>query len=167
MLPYSHQPDSNLQTQRQNRLKTQAALYMNGYQRDWFGFNQGSLIGSFDGVSWFAIGARRRVTARTNKLYLAINSPYVDLASNNSFSVNVRYDTGNVPVSDFDYDPTISMFDPYQNSGATCQYYHQCNVDRDCVSKLGWEYRCADIDEFKTSWPSFDNEAQELSLIHI
>jgi hypothetical protein len=35
MLPLSHQKNSSVQTQRQNRLKTQAAFYVNGYQRDW------------------------------------------------------------------------------------------------------------------------------------
>ena len=40
---------STAQEQRLNRLSTQAAMYVNGYQRDWYGFNKGALIGSFDG----------------------------------------------------------------------------------------------------------------------
>ncbi|MBT7670144.1 MAG: hypothetical protein HN623_11215, partial [Bdellovibrionales bacterium] len=49
MIPFSHTPNSDLATQRENRLATQTALFVNGYQRDWYGFNLGALIGSFDG----------------------------------------------------------------------------------------------------------------------
>jgi hypothetical protein len=38
MLPFSHSAKTDVKSQRRNRLQTQAALYMNGYQRDWFGF---------------------------------------------------------------------------------------------------------------------------------
>jgi hypothetical protein len=61
MLPFAHSKNSSLLTQRQNRLSTQAAYYINGYHRDWYGFNQGALIGSFDGVTWFAVGNGRRM----------------------------------------------------------------------------------------------------------
>lgn len=58
MIPFSHLEDSNGNptNQRLNRLKVQSTFYNNGYQHDWYGFNYGSLIGSFNGVSWFAIG---------------------------------------------------------------------------------------------------------------
>ena len=56
MLPWTHRPAAVLNDQRRNRLEAQAAMWVNGYQRDWFGFNQGAIIGSFDGVTWFAIG---------------------------------------------------------------------------------------------------------------
>ena len=94
MLPFSHKPYSDSQTQRLNRLKTQAALYANGYQRDWYGFNQGALIGSFDGVTWFAIGKGRRVRATSEKLYLAINAPFADLADPGSTTVSIVVDLG-------------------------------------------------------------------------
>ena len=63
-------------SQRRARLETQTALYMNGYQRDWYGFNKGALIGSFDGVTWFAIGKSRRVVAKTRKLFLGHQSTF-------------------------------------------------------------------------------------------
>src|SRR5690606_38365084 len=90
MLPFSHMQNADLQTQRLNRLKTQAALYVNGYQRDWFGFNKGALIGSFDGVTWFAIGKGRIVRSTTKKLYLALNAPFADLAEATTHVVNVE-----------------------------------------------------------------------------
>ena len=56
-----------------DKVKGTTALYVNGYRRDWFGFNKGALIGSFDGVRWFAMGGGRRVTAKSTKLFLAMN----------------------------------------------------------------------------------------------
>ena len=52
MIAYSHFSDDTRTDReaRKARLKTQAALYINGYQRDWYGFNKGAVIGSFDGV---------------------------------------------------------------------------------------------------------------------
>lgn len=161
MLPLSHAKNSSLQTQRQTRLKTQAAFYINGYQRDWYGFNKGALIGSFDGVTWFAIGTGRRITATSTKLYLAINSSFLDLADKTDTIVNIIPDFSANTAADFDYDPEISLTDPRQNTAATCQKYHQCNVDADCVSQLGWEYVCADVSQTKTKWPLFDSDAKE------
>ena len=91
MIAYSHFSDDTRTDReaRKARLKTQAALYINGYQRDWYGFNKGAVIGSFDGVRWFAIGGGRRVEADTNKLFLAINSPFPDVASSNDMRVSV------------------------------------------------------------------------------
>lgn len=161
MIPFSHKKASNLQTQRMNRLATQAAYYVNGYQRDWFGFNKGALIGSFDGVRWFAIGNGRRVTSSSTKLFLAINAPFADLAEPTNILVNIITDFGNNTAPNFDYDPNLAPDDPNQNQGATCQYFHQCNVDSDCVAKLGWEYTCSDTSRFKSRWPKFNSAGVE------
>lgn len=161
MIPLSHQKNTSLQTQRQNRLKTQAAFYVNGYQKDWYGFNQGALIGSFDGVTWFAIGSGRRATATTTKLYLALNASFLDLADRTDTIVNIIPDFSANTAADYDYDPDISLTDPHQNTGATCQKFHQCSVDADCVAQLGWEYTCADVSQLKTKWPLYDSEATE------
>lgn len=163
MLPFSHLKNADLKTQRQNRLQTQSAFYVNGYQRDWFGFNKGALIGSFDGVKWFAIGTGRRITATSDKLFLAINDSYLDLAASTNHVVSIKTDVSGNTVSDYDYDPTRSLIDVYQNQAATCQKYHQCNVDSDCVTQLGWEYTCADVSSIKTNWPIFDGVANEIS----
>ncbi len=162
MLPFSHQKNTDLQTQRQNRLKTQAAMYINGYQRDWYGFNLGALIASFDGVTWFAIGSGRRATATSTKLFLAINASFLDLADKTDTIVNIIPDSSSNTAADYDFDPDISMTDPKQNLGATCQKFHQCSVDADCVSQLGWEYVCADVSLNATTWPVFDSDAKEM-----
>ncbi|MCY4644295.1 MAG: hypothetical protein OXB88_06710 [Bacteriovoracales bacterium] len=158
MLPFAHKRHDDEVEQRRRRLQTQAALYINGYQRDWFGFNKGAVIGSFDGVSWFAVGSGRRVEAKSNKLFLAVNAPFGDLSVSTNLRVSVREDAntqGQTP--DFDFDPSIT--DPshaHYNQAASCQKYHQCEVDSDCVTQLGWEYMCADISLWKTEAPSFD-----------
>lgn len=161
MLPFSHQPATNSQTQRLNRLETQAALYANGYQRDWYGFNQGALIGSFDGVSWFAIGKGRRVQAKSKKLYLAINAPFADLADPGTTTVSIVVDLGSNTAADYDFDPEVELNHPTQNDAGSCQSYHQCNTDTDCISQLGWEYSCLDINELKSHWPKFDVDGKE------
>lgn len=161
MIPFSHKKNTNLQTQRMNRLATQAAFYSNGYQRDWFGFNKGALIGSFDGVRWFAIGNGRRITSTSTKLFLAINAPFADLAEPTNILVNIITDFGNNTAPNFDYDPNLPPDDSNQNQAASCQYFHQCNVDSDCVAKLGWEYTCSDTSRYKTRWPKFNSEAVE------
>lgn len=162
MLPFSHSAKTSTQIQRQNRLQTQAALYVNGYQRDWYGFNKGALIGSFDGVTWFAIGNGRIVRSTSKKLFLAINAPFADLAISSTHVVNVQAYDGITQASQIDYDPSYHTSHPYQNSAGTCQANHKCNVDSDCVSKLGWEYMCADVGAMKTQWPSFDVDGKEL-----
>jgi hypothetical protein len=161
MLPFSHMPNADAQTQRLNRLKTQAALYANGYQKDWFGFNQGALIGSFDGVSWFAIGKGRRVQAKSDKLYLAINAPFADLADPGSTTVSIVVDLGSNVAADYDFDPELELNHPAQNEAGSCQSYHQCNTDTDCIAQLGWEYSCLDINELKSHWPQFDVDGKE------
>lgn len=163
MLPFAHRTNSDLQIQRTNRLKTQAAMYINGYQRDWWGFNKGAAIASFDGVSWFAIGPGRRVqNAPTNKLFLAINAPFADLADAGSISISVVQDRGGNTANNFDYDFNMRPDNTMQNTAASCQYQHQCEKDADCVTKLGWEYTCADPNALKTFWPKFDGNAQEM-----
>jgi hypothetical protein len=161
MIPFTHRPNSVVETQRQDRLLTQAMLYNNGYQKDWYGFNKGALIGSFDGVTWFAIGKSRRVIASSDKLFLAINAPFADLADPNDTVVQVIVDLGNNVVPDFDFDPAIAPNDNRQNSGATCQFWHQCQTDTDCVTRLGWEYMCADTDDYRSHLPKFDVFASE------
>ncbi len=161
MLAFSHHENADLNTQRRNRLSTQAAMWINGYQRDWYGFNKGALIGSFDGVKWFAIGNDRRVKSTSKKLFLAINAPFADLAEPTSYNVSVLEDLGGQNASDFDYNIDLDPLHASQNVGASCQYMHQCEVDSDCVSKLGWEYSCADVTDIKSNWPRFDLNADE------
>lgn len=163
MLAFSHLKSADLQTQRQNRLRAQAALFANGYQRDWYGFNKGALIGSFDGVSWFAIGTARRITASSTKLFLAINGAFLDLADKTDTIVNIIPDQGGNTASDYDYDPQVAINSVKQNSAGSCQQYHQCSTDSDCVTKLGWEYSCVDVSQMKTKWPVFDGDAKELA----
>jgi hypothetical protein len=163
MLPFSHSAKTTTQAQRLNRLQTQAALYANGYQRDWYGFNKGALIGSFDGVTWFAVGRGRIVRATTSKLYLAINAPFADLAIPSIHEVNIEAYNGITTAPAVDYDPAFHVTDINQNQGGTCQSYHMCETDTDCVTRLGWEYMCADVKEIRTQWPQFDANANELA----
>lgn len=158
MVPFGHNSDSDQQTQRLNRLQTQAALYINGYQRDWFGFNRGALIGSFDGVTWFAIGKGRKVRATTDRLYLAINAPFADLASPSDHIVSVQEYDFITTAAEYDYNPEEEINSPYQNEAGLCQKYHECETDSHCVSKLGWEYSCVDVYQYKTKWPKFEAE---------
>lgn len=163
MIPFSHNKDTNVITQRQNRLLTQTALWVNGYQRDWFGFNRGALIGSFDGVKWFAIGKNRRVNSTTGKLFLAINAPFADLTDPSDIIVQIVLDQGSTTAPIHEYDPNFGPDSPEQNSGASCQAWHQCNTDTDCITRLGWEYMCIDTNNFRTKWPKFDVEANEVA----
>lgn len=163
MIPFTHRAAPNVVQQRRDRLEAQAALFVNGYQRDWYGFNKGALIGSFDGVKWFAIGKGRRITAQGNKLFLAINAPFADLTENTDTIVEIIADQSFDTVSDFDYDHEINQNDPRQNSAGTCQSYHLCEVDSDCISKLGWEYACSDVTKYRTKWPKFDINGNEVA----
>jgi hypothetical protein len=161
MIPFTHQSASSTKDQRLNRLEAQAALFINGYQRDWYGFNKGALIGSFDGVTWFAIGKGRIVKATSNRLFLAINAPFADLASPTLHSVHIQDYDGVTQAAHLDYDPKLSANHPYQNEAGNCQAYHMCEIDTDCITKLGWEYACADVRDVKTYWPSFDIDGNE------
>jgi hypothetical protein len=155
MIPLTHVPSEDLATQRAGRLSAQHFLYANGYNRDWYGFDMGSLIGSFDGVKWFAVGNMRRIKADTNKLFLAVNGYFGDLTANNDYKVivsemSVSSGAGNVIDHDLESD------------GAECQLYHLCQSDNDCVKNLGYEYTCEAVSGITTSWPSFDVNANEI-----
>ncbi|MCM2348451.1 MAG: hypothetical protein NDI69_00430 [Bacteriovoracaceae bacterium] len=161
MIPFSHSAKSTVKEQRTARLETQSALFANGYQRDWFGFNKGALIGSFDGVSWFAIGKGRIVKTTSKKLFLAINAPFADLATPTLHVVQVNAYDGLTQAAQVDYDPEFHQYHPYQNEAGNCQKYHMCETDTDCVTQLGWEYACADVKDVKTNWPEFDGDGKE------
>lgn len=112
MIPFSHQPKSDVQTQRLHRLKTQATFFNNGYQKDWFGFNKGAVIASFNGTQWFAVGEIRKIRSTSNKLFIAINAPFGDLSVKNNLTVRVTTNQNNnndIPRTDFN------------NKGASCQ----------------------------------------------
>ncbi len=162
MVAFSHSEKTTVRDQRTTRLSTQAALYVNGYQRDWYGFNKGAVIGSFDGVTWFAIGKGRIVRSTSKKLFLAINAPFADQASPNLQTVQIQSYDGIITAAQVDYDPTLSLSHPYQNEAGTCQANHQCQTDIDCITRLGWEYTCAEIKDLKTKWPTFDVNGNEL-----
>ena len=162
MIPFSHSEKASVVDQRLNRLETQSALFANGYQRDWYGFNRGALIGSFDGVTWFAIGKGRIVRATSKKLFLAINAPFADLASPTSHMVNVQAYDGLTQAALVDFDPDyLDAANPLHNEAASCQANHICATDTDCVTKLGWEYACADVKDLRTYWPRFDSTGKE------
>jgi hypothetical protein len=164
MLPFTHKPSTgipNPQTQRLGRLKSQAVMWVNGYQRDWYGFNKGALIGSFDGVSWFAIGKGRIARSTTNRLYLALNQPYGDITEAGGHIVSVQEYDGASTAATLDFHPDLLQNHPNQNEAGNCQAYHRCNVDSDCITRLGWEYTCADVTQLKTSWPTFTSAAAE------
>ena len=112
-------------------------------------------------MTWFAVGNGRRVRATSNKLYLAINGAFGDRTIESSYNVNVTEDRGGGVTADHDYDPALDFDDPRQNQAGSCQQYHQCETDTDCVTQLGWEYTCSDITKFKTEWPEFDADAVE------
>lgn len=162
MIPFSHREITGSQNQRLNRLKTQAAMFANGYQRDWYGFNKGALIGSFDGVTWFAVGKGRIVKATSKKLFLAINAPFADLATPTLHVVNVQAYDGITQAATLDYDPQYHLSHPYQNEAGSCQVHHLCETDAECVTRLGWEYMCADTKDLKTKWPTFDANGDEV-----
>lgn len=152
MIPGTHKAASDVPTQRRNRLEAQHFLFANGYQKDWFGFDYGSMIGSFDGVTWFSIGNQRRIKATSSRLYLAVNSYFGDLNTDNSFNVTVSESTTsavNLITSD-------SLSD-----GAECQKAHFCATDNDCIKQVGYDYSCQNVTGIYTQWPIFDANAQE------
>ena len=165
MIPFSHKKKNSVVEQRMARLQTQAAFYVNGHQRDWFGFNKGALIGSFDGVTWFAIGKARQVISTSNKLFLAINQPFADLAESGEISVQIlnASDNDDSNAAQWDYDPDLPHDHLKQSTGASCQYWHQCETDTDCITNLGWEYKCSNISVFRTRWPKFSSVAEEVA----
>ena len=153
MIPWTHKQDTSVTNQRRNRLKAQHFLFANGYQRDWYGFDYGSLIGSFDGVTWFSIGNRRRIAAKSGKLYLAINGYFSDVALTNNFKIRVSevlYST-NDDIPDHDN----------ETDGAECQKAHYCDTDNDCLTQLGYDYACINVNEIYTNWPITNNQGLE------
>ncbi len=156
MIPWTHVTNDDVTTQRRNRLKAQHFMFANGYNKDWYGFDYGSLIGSFDGVRWFSIGNQRNITAQTNKLYLAVNSYYSDQTSNNSFRVTI---SESVSVINSGSDVTSDI----QSDGAQCQLAHICETDNDCLAQLGYDYSCENVGLMRTPWPRFDDDGNEVS----
>lgn len=155
MIPWTHNPESSNQVQRLNRLRAQHLLFANGYQYDWFGFDYGSIIGSFDGVKWFSVGSNRRIKALSNKLFLAVNGMFGDLALESTYEVTINDGTLNPLGANMNESDLTS-------DGAQCQQFHQCSTDNDCASTLGWDYACAPVNEITTSWPKFDDNAKEI-----
>ncbi len=155
MIPWTHRKLSDIAQQRKNRLAAQHFLFTNGYHRDWYGFDYGALIGSFDGVAWFAIGNQRRIKARTNKLYIAVNAYFSDLAQNNDFSITI---SEVAPVANSGSNVTEDL----NNDGAQCQRFHLCQSDKDCITQLGWDYSCQTVSGIKTKWPYFDANGREI-----
>jgi hypothetical protein len=154
MLPWSHTTYSTEQEQRLNRLSAQHFYYANGYQYDWYGFDYGSVIGSFDGVKWFSIGSNRRIKAESTKMFIAVNGVFGDMAVENTFEVTINDSVLNTSNNMVTTD--------YNSDGAECQQFHQCSTDNDCATTLGWEYACAPIGEITTSWPKFDANGKEI-----
>lgn len=155
MIPWTHRGQSDPQTQRLDRLSAQHFMYANGYQRDWYGFDYGSVIGSFDGVLWFSIGNKRKITAKSNKLYLAVNAPFADLAVVNSFQVTIQ---DSVTTIEDNVLPSSNI----ETTGAECQKHHLCDTDQDCAAQLGWDYSCESVSGLTSPWPSFDSSATEI-----
>lgn len=154
MIPWTHYTGATAQTQRLARLKAQHFLFANGYNKDWYGFDYGSVIGSWDGVTWFSIGSARRVTAKSKRLYLAINAYFGDLTLSNNYKVLIQASSGIPGVgADADHDT--------ETDGAECQQNHFCSTDQDCFGNLGYDYVCENVTGLKTPWPEFDNEGNE------
>lgn len=153
MIPWTHIQAESPRDQRRARLTAQHFLFANGYNRDWFGFDYGSLIGSFDGVNWFSIGNQRRIKAVTGKLYLAVNAYLGDLNVDNNFNVTVaEASTYSSDIPDHDT----------ESDGAECQKSHFCSNDNDCFRQLGYDYSCQNITGLTTNWPQFDATGSEL-----
>lgn len=155
MIPWTHKTSSDRQQQRLNRLTAQHFLFSNGYQRDWYGFDYGSIIGSFDGVRWFSIGNQRRIKADTTKLFLAVNAYFGDQTIESTFTVVVS-DASSTPQSG------SSVTTDFDSDGAQCQQNHLCTTDLDCATQLGWDYACETVSTIKTKWPRFDANGLEV-----
>jgi len=153
MIPWTHVTAGTPLAQRRARLAGQHFLFANGYNRDWYGFDYGSLIGSFDGVTWFSVGNQRRIKAKTNKLYLAVNTYLGDLSIDSNFNVSISETSaysGDVPDHDTETD------------GAQCQQSHYCKSDNDCFRQLGYDYLCQNVSPITTNWPQFDANGSEI-----
>ena len=156
MIPWTHVAEEDVTTQRRNRLANQHFLFANGYNKDWYGFDYGAMIGSFDGVKWFAIGTQRKIRAEGSKLYLAINAYLGDLTINNTMKVVIN-ETVPVPESG------SLILTNIDNDGAQCQRSHFCEVDEDCITQLGYDYVCQNVSALETPWPLFDENGNEVT----
>jgi hypothetical protein len=153
MIPWTHTTATSPRDQRRQRLSGQHFLFANGYNRDWYGFDYGSLIGSFDGVTWFSIGNQRRIKATSSKLYLAVNAYVGDLNVDSNFTINVYESTAfssDIPDHDTETD------------GAQCQKSHFCSNDNDCFRQLGYDYSCQNVASVYSNWPQFDAAGSEV-----
>ena len=155
MIAGTHKPYPTTTEQRRKRLAAQHFLFANGLQRDWYGFDYGALIGSFDGVTWFAIGNQRRIKAESNKLFLAFNAWGGDLTSESTAFKIVVSDASNLENAG------SAIATNADSDGAECRRYHQCDTDQDCIQQLGWEYRCQNVAQMQYAWPNFDIYAHE------
>lgn len=153
MIPWTHVSSSTPRDQRQLRLAGQHFLFANGYNRDWYGFDYGSIIGSFDGVSWFSIGNARRIKSTSSKLFLAVNAYVGDLSIDSNFNVTVSEASA--------YTTSIPDHDT-KSDGAECQKSHYCSNDNDCFRQLGYDYSCQNVAALTTNWPQFDGTGSEL-----
>ena len=153
MIPWTHSTASTPRDQRRARLAGQHFLFANGYNRDWYGFDYGSLIGSFDGVTWFSIGNQRRIKATSSNLYLAVNAYVGDLNVDSNFTVNVYESTA--------FSSDIADHDT-ETDGAQCQKSHFCSTDNDCFRQLGYDYTCQNVASVYTNWPQFDPAGSEI-----
>lgn len=156
MIPWTHKAQADVTTQRRDRLSAQHFMFANGYNKDWYGFDYGAVIGSFDGVKWFAIGNQRKVDAEGNKLYLAVNAYFGDLTINNSYKVTINetnpvLNSGSLITHDSESD------------GAKCQRSHFCSIDEDCITQLGYDYSCVNVSSIQTPWPLFDTNGNEIT----
>lgn len=154
MIPWTHVAGNSPRDQRRNRLQAQHFLFANGYNRDWYGFDYGSLIGSFDGVTWFSIGNQRRIKATTNKLFLAVNAYLGDLNTDSNFNVTISESSN--------YSSDIPDHDT-ESDGAQCQKSHYCSNDNDCFRQLGYDYTCQNVSTISTPWPQFDSNGNEIT----
>lgn len=155
MIPWSHRDDSDRQNQRLDRLQAQHFQFANGYQRDWYGFDYGSVIASFDGTTWFSVGNQRRIQAKTNKLFLALNQYFGDQTTESTYKIVVSESTTTAFSG-------AQVTNDFESDGAECQQEHICETDTDCVTKLGWDYSCQDISLLKSTWPEYDSLANEI-----
>ncbi len=155
MVPWSHRPNAGTQAQRLNRQAAQHFLFSNGYQRDWYGFDYGSIIGSFNGIDWFSVGNQRRIKATSNRLFLAVNAYFGDLTENNNFVIQVSDATSVTGAgSAVNYD--------ILSDGAQCQQQHLCQYDQDCLTQIGYDYFCEPVSNIYSNWPVIDLNGQEV-----
>lgn len=156
MIPWSHRPALNVEDQRKNRMGLQHFYFANGYQRDWYGFDYGSIIGSFDGVKWFSIGTKRRIKAEGNKMFIAVNGYFGDQTVESTYNITVLDSSIN------QYADGLATTDK-DSDGAECQRYHQCSTDQDCSATLGYDYVCSGVGEINSLWPVFDDNGNEIA----